>query len=334
MRVFRYTYLLLSILLLTACGADDTFLVNGTVEGLGTQNLHIIDYSDGAIRTNVSTAVDSKFRFEGNSPEETVVEVYSNARALIGRFVAKNGDNIEVKFRQNEPGFMEISGNKTSHDLLNFLAKTPTDSLNSRIFHEVVTHPDRMLSGVLLAYYYDVAANPELADSMINLLNYDFIPYQMTQGLSHMLNRSLHQPDTIGEFQLRAIEVIKPKSSKGKADNKTEHKHPQLKGFTPGSKQLSLCIFNKEHALDDSIFDIANQFDSIGYDIYYFHATHDTTRLAAQMEKMPKATNIFWAPAGIAQPELADFRIMQFPYFVVVDSARAVSYRSQFPPQY
>lgn len=301
-----------SALLLTSCSDSGSFKVTGTVEGLGTQNLHIV-YRDGnMVRSITAPAVDSKFEFQGNSPRETVVEVFNNSRAPIGCFVVKNGETVDITLKANDFYYLKASGNKTSEKLADFLAKNSGDSINARIASTVLANPADFLSAALLTCYFDAGANPAQTAELIAALNYDKIPPIVTSGLREMVVR-LCSPRPVADLRLRCA-----------ADSITT--------VTPCDSTPTFYYFDDTHELSDST---AALFDSIPERIklVYILTVPDTLRWAKLRALLPSRTTSLWAPGGVAEPEIADWDITAMPYIIVADSAGLTLYRGVDLPE-
>lgn len=94
-------------IVLLGCGGKKPYRIDGTIEGLGTQNVTAI-YHDGTSLKSVTTnAVNSAFHIEGSSEQPVIIELYDNQRHRIGCIAAKNGEEIKVKFKTGDPYFME-----------------------------------------------------------------------------------------------------------------------------------------------------------------------------------------------------------------------------------
>ncbi len=154
----------------TGCGGKKPYRIDGTIEGLGTQNVTAI-YHDGTALREVSTnAVNSVFHLEGMSQQPVVIEFYDNQRRRIGCIAVKNGDDVKVKFKAGDRYFMESSGNKLSEALAEFLMDND-DDLNAAIERRIMSAPEDELSVLLAGYYYDITEDAVRADSILSLLD-------------------------------------------------------------------------------------------------------------------------------------------------------------------
>ncbi len=289
-----------------SCSDSGSFKVTGTVEGLGTQNLHIV-YRDGnMVRSITAPAVDSKFEFQGNSPRETVVEVFNNLRSPLGCFVVKNGETVDITLKSDDLLYLKATGDKTSERLADFLAKNRGDSLNTRIASAVIANPADFLSATLLTCYYDTGTNPAEAAELIAALDYEKIPPIVTAGLREMLSRINSEP-SVTDVRLRCI-----------ADSMTT--------VAPCDTAPTFYYFDDTHNLSDST---AAFFDSIPSHVklVYILTAPDTLRWSKNASLFPSRTYALWAPDGVSEQEISDWDITSMPYIIVADSTGRPIYR-------
>lgn len=289
-----------------SCSDSGSFKVTGTVEGLGTQNLHVV-YRDGnMLRSITAPAVDSKFEFQGNSPAETVVEVFNSLRAPIGCFVVKNGETVDITLKANDFLYLKASGDKTSEKLADFLAKNRGDSLNASIASTVAAHPADFLSAVLLTCYYDCGADPDGAAELVDTLDYDKIPPILTAGLREMLSR-LTSPPSVPDMRLICF-----------ADS--------MATVTPCDTAPTFYYFNNSNSLADSIVEL---FDSIPSRVRLVHVltAPDSLRWSKVVAALPERTISLWAPGGASEKEISGLNITSMPFIIVADSTGTPIYR-------
>lgn len=181
-------------ILLTACGGGDTFRVTGEIPDLGTQNLNIVYYGDGAFRNIRSPLVDGKFMFDGKSRDLTAVYIFSSRYSLLGIVVAQNGDNISARFDINNPSQTVIKGNKPSELLSQWLssnaellASGESGAINASVKAFVEKNRTNIASTVLLMNYYNTTENFESADSLLKIIENKARPSYLAEGWINML---------------------------------------------------------------------------------------------------------------------------------------------------
>ena len=197
-RIFYFFSVLLAMVALTACGGGDNFRITGNIPGIGTQNLNVVYYADGAFHSSRTAAVDGKFMFDGNSRDWTTVYFFNNARALLGMVIVRNGENVDASFEQGKPEASVITGNKPSELLGAFLAAngktlqrgTPA-AINSAVAKFVEENPDNMAATVVLTNYFRADRDPKEADRLLQLIKSKARPSSLTQGWTDRLEASL-----------------------------------------------------------------------------------------------------------------------------------------------
>lgn len=173
-RLLRLIVSIAAVALLWSCGGSDSFRIMGVIEGLGTQNLQVVYFGDGSIKTMRSTAVDGKFSIEGSSRDYTVVDVFTSTRSLVASFVVKNGDHVECALELNNPEAKMIKGSKPSVELMRWIGDNrqaieagQTDAVNRSVAAFIGENGENVVSSVLLTRYFDARGREREADSLL-----------------------------------------------------------------------------------------------------------------------------------------------------------------------
>lgn len=189
---------------LFSCGGGDSFRISGEIKGLGTQNLTVIYYGDGAVRNLRTALLDGKFMFEAASRDWTTVYIFSNSRRLIGLVIAKNGESIQAKFNVDNPAETEIKGNKPSELLSKWIATHAEDLtsdnpvlINNAVKEFVTKNKDNIASTIALINYYHISTNPSQADSLFKLIDTKSRPNYIAEGWSTTLEMALDSTRTL-----------------------------------------------------------------------------------------------------------------------------------------
>lgn len=291
----------------TGCGGKKPYRIDGTIEGLGTQNVTAI-YHDGAALREVSTnAVNSVFHLEGMSQQPVVIEFYDNQRRRIGCIAVKNGDDVKVKFKAGDRYFMESSGNKLSEALAEFLMDND-DDLNAAIERRIMSAPEDELSVLLAGYYYDITEDAVRADSILSLLDNSAIAGSaMLRSKADLAARSVTPIASVKEMRLLSV-----------ADS--------MMTYRPSEKSRTLYIFTDTNKMADSIVAYS---DSVARDmrVATIRVTIDTFGWHNDTRRISEKADHFWAPGGVANRELRGLGIPRLPYFIVADTAANQIYR-------
>lgn len=177
-RFIRYILLLSVAVAMWSCGGGDSFRITGEIPGIGTQNLNVVYYADGSYHATRTAVVDGKFMFDGVSRDWTAVYIFTNARALLGVVIIRNGENVDAKFELNNPGATVLKGTSPSEKLSEWYSQYGTllnegdaEAINRSIKDFVVKNPDNMASTVVLTTYYRADENPSQADSLLQSIS-------------------------------------------------------------------------------------------------------------------------------------------------------------------
>lgn len=294
-----------------SCGGKKSYKIEGTVEGLGTQNITVIYYDGEALRQTTTTAVDSKFQLEGSVPQPVVMEFYDNQRTRLGCLVIENGDEVAVTYKVNAPTDIAVKGNKLSEELATFLSANGK-SLNTAIEKRIAELPEDNLTALLASYYYDITVNPARADSLLATLIApdNFLPFNY--GKQEHAHR------------LKAVE--------NKLEDMRIYSRDSLTTFSPSKDKNTLYIFTDSYTIPDSITHFA---DSVVKEmrVAVIRLSMDTFGWRREAARFDKNVEHLWAVGGISNPELRQFDLPRVPYFIVTDTASLQTYRSSSLPK-
>ena len=167
---------------LSSCGNDGTFRINGQIENYGTGNLRVVYYTNGAVQSVVAPAIDGKFSMTGRLDRPTLARIYTGNGAVVGRFTVKPGETIEAGFDITDPTVMKFNGNDDAERLAKFITENAESikngdmgSLNDAIGKYVRDNPKRLVSGVLMADYFNFRGNEPIATELIGLLSEEVV---------------------------------------------------------------------------------------------------------------------------------------------------------------
>ncbi len=323
MKLFKLlSAVILFLLTATACGNDDSFTVHATVEGLGTQNVRIF-YRDGdRVVNQQAMALDGKFSFAGVAKNPVLAEIYTGSRALLGAVVVKNGDNLEVTMKLNEPATISIKGNKVSEELARFNTQH-SEIINSRDFavinaavaEYVNKNPDNPASYYLMLTLFTPSLDNVLADSLMRSLNPKNLPQR---SLVEAFTSTLISPadtltaiDSLSFYDMTADSIAKLRF--------------------PGPKGLLLAMVGADTpgAPRDTVTQYFNRLEKkLGskVNIIELSLLEDTAASRKAVENIKVAYTRGWMPAGLASPALDHVRPAQIPWFLVADTLGTILY--------
>lgn len=318
------TYLL-PLLLLAACGEDDRFAVQGTMEGGRTTNLRIAFYNGDAFVQGITAVRDGRFSFEATAPQPVMVELYDNDYRLLGRLYAAKGDEITCNIDPANPYRLTATGRKDlerwtrwQRDHADALLKGSADSL---VEQYIAANPGDVVSTLLLTTLYD-ASTPEglhRADSLLSLIAPEARPFNITQSLVSLIAAGIHGPEArLHDFKARIL----------------GHGPDTLR---IDSSPLWLISLATEHTQrrDSVVPAMRRMHDSFGgrgrLRVVEISLDNDTTAWRRITRPDSAAWTQAWLPGGTAARGLDSLAVPSLPYFIVADSTGRQLLRTPSP---
>ena len=322
---FKHIALMVAAMLgMAGCGDDSEFRVTGTIEGLGTQNLRVIYYTNTGLKSLTSTAVDGKFNFTGNAPAETLVEIFTSDRVPLMRLAIRNGETVEVKIDRAEPYKLTLKGNDVSKRMAAFmrdnrdlLTAGNREAINAAVADYVGRNTKDLSSTILLLTEYDAFGHEQEADSLLNMIDAKSRPEFLTENIEAGLAQRNAAVEHARMLPLRLYTD---------ADSMTT--------FNTSGSAYSLLIFTRTGR---------ERADSLRYQLSVLMGRTDASRLrvvdislatdSADWHSQPhilpadKDGISAWMPGAIASVPVKQLAITRTPYFVVADSAGTQIYR-------
>lgn len=296
-----------------ACTNNEQFRVNGIIEGKPTLNLRIGYYADGVYRTQITAAREGEFEFFGSARQPAVVDIYDYDYRLLGRLYARNGQTLEVKLARSNPYDISISGDEVSSQWADFLRQN-ADSLqagglisNGVIARYIDSHRDNILSTLLLTTTFDSAIQPELADSLLAMIEPAARPSTLTDGYNYLLQRVVSET---------ASEPVLPVHYLDRDDS--------VRVFKPSDKAYSIILMSDADSWRaDSVVPFIRRIEKekhkklalldLGLDAEFAEWKRIT---APDSAKWAQA----WVPGGVVAASVERLAVPRLPYYVVCDS--------------
>lgn len=306
----------------SACGSSDDFRVLGSVENLGTQNLRVAYRTDKAVKSFTTTAIDGQFSFTGESPQETLVEIFTTDRAPLGYVVVKNGQTVKAHFDRDNRYDVTLKGNGVSSDLAEFmrdnadvLADGSDDEVNALVAGYVGDHTDNMVSTVLMLTQFRSEGHEVEADSLLEMIDPKARPGYLCDAVRASLAERLRYDMST---------PVVPFDLYTSADT--------LMAFNPNGSAVSLLVFtskgaDRSDALVGAMRRLYEEYKSSEVRVVDISLEADTAlwhaAIAADTARWVQA----WIPGGVAAPGVELLRIPRTPYCVVADSVGSQIYR-------
>lgn len=307
-------------LLLTACGDDTQFRVEGTVEGLGTRTISMLYVSGGRMDQKSMVAIDGKFSLTGSSKEYTIAELTAGGGHVVARVLVRNGETLKCKLDMKNPSENVVTGNEPSERWLKFLHEK-ADSLampaeaNRLIARYVGRNKADVVSSALMLTAYDASNSQLVADSLINLIEPKARPESMVDGYRLLLSM-------VNSGAVSAS--VKPFALLSAGDS-VERYYPlrhscTLLAFTGADGGGRDTVTRPLRRLRDSI-------PRRRMHIVEVSTVADSARWRSITERDSASWTQVWVPAANAYAPFDGLQIPYVPYYVVSDSTGRVLYR-------
>lgn len=320
----RLLYILISLLsvLATACTASDQFRVNGVIEGKPTMNLRAGYYADGKYKTIITAVREGEFEFFGNAGQPTILEITDYDYRPIARLYVRNGETYDVSLEQGRPYSVKISGNEENERWSEFLRNNEkallSDNANKTIANYITTHPDDIVSTILLLTEYNSSVNVTEADSLFSSITPAARPSSLTEGYSFILERVA---SAIAEAEVPPLKYIDSTDS--------------LMSFNPAKQEYSLIVMSTiQNSREDSIIPILRSLDkkwpSKRLEILDFSLDSDTSAWKHAARRDSATWKQGWVAGGLAGMSVDQLGAPSLPYLIVCDSTGAQILRTPY----
>lgn len=318
-QILKLVFCLLTAFAAASCGDNESFTIEGRIEGNPTINLRYLYYSNNALQQGITAARDGKFTFKGISPTPTILEITDNDYRLIGRLYVVNGNRIECTLDRNNPNNITIEGNDTGKRWAAFLrenaGKLAGENANSIIEDYIARHTDDIVSTLLIVTAYNANNRAARVDSILETIATEARPSTLTDGYNYLLQRLVATEAT---SEVRPIVFFNAKDS--------------LETYNPSRSRFSLIALRKSHgdnidSITPEIRKLASEYKSRQLAIVDFSTETDTS----VWKKEVRADSATWSCgiliSSVASPGIDRLGVPSIPYFIVVDSAGNQHYR-------
>lgn len=321
----RYLHILMLLLLvvLTACGNDEEFVIDCEIRGLGSTSVEMY-YSTRGINRATFHPVDGKVVLRGVSAEPTLVEVSTIDNRPLFMCVAANGDKLEVKMDLDNPASLKIEGNEASEEYAKFV--TANDSLlnsgdvaavNRLIADEVRNHPGRVSSAMLLVTRFDARGYELEADSLVNLLKADSRPQWVVGAY----------PGMVGEqVSTSARGSVKPMTIHTGRINKRD----TTVRYWPSSQSYSMIVFtqgSKGDSILKSLRKLYRDLPERRFKALEIAVMGDSAQWAGYIRNDSAKWMQAWVAGGVGNSAVRPLQVPVVPFFIVADSTGKQIYR-------
>ena len=314
-------FTLMLSLLLFSCSNSTTFTAEGNVKDLGTQNMHVIYYSNGVQILTVPVK-DDNFKFKANLETPTIVEFYTSNRSLLGRAYVNPGDDIECIFQKGSPNRASIKGNDVSeqwskflNDNIETLSRGDTKNINSLISKYISSHKNDILSTLLLITEYITPENEEEASKLLSTISVEARPKTIIESYEALLERSNN---------IKAREKISMTNYYSSTDT--------LSVFAPHKSSYSILAFTNEPTRKSSNISkdmrlLRDEYPEKRLQIVEISFDPDTATWKNSIKPDSATWQQGWVVGGVSANSIDRLGISRLPFYIVADSTGKQLYR-------
>lgn len=303
--------MLLCALGFCACGDSDSFTIEGTVDGNATMNLRLVYYNNNTLVKGITASRDGKFEYKGSVSSPTMIEILDNDYRPIGRLYVTNGEHIECELTRLAPYKMKVKGSDTSERWAAFLndnADRLTGSEGNAVIEQyVASHPDDIVSTLLMITSYNAAANAQRADSIMSMINTEVRLSSLTDGFNTLIQRLVASEST---DTLSTIPALTRSDSLVEVD--------------PRAKELSLIMLSDESKRKADYVETLRRLSVKSLrprlQVVDISLDKDTLTWGRSINTDSATWRQLWVSGSIASPGIESLGVPSIPYFIVTDS--------------
>lgn len=308
----RFIAAVVVVVTLGGCGDDETFTIEGTIEGNPTMNMRFVYYANNTLNRGLTAAREGKFEFKGVAPVPAIVEILDNEYRLLGRLYAVNGDRIECRLTRGRPHDIKVNGSETSERWANVLAENAEalagPGRNEVVERYVAANPSDVVSMLLMLTEYDASRDALRADSVLSSIAQEARPSTLVDGFNAMLQRLVAHTAT---EKVAVIPYFNVRDS--------------LVSFRPSARPWSLVVLSdSKTGRSDSIVPALRKLSRKALrpklQVAEFSMDRDTLSWRRDIRNDSAAWSQGWVPGSIASAGIERLGIPSLPYFIVVDS--------------
>jgi glutathione peroxidase-family protein len=166
-------YILLSILFLTGCGNEKSYVVEGNVDGLTSSTIYVVTSLDNKTGIDTLFAKEGKFKFISSYDSVKPIIIYMEDQTVWITVWAQNGETITVSGNVNDPELIKINGNVVNDLLTEFKQRNKEIDKDTLIFRAerfVKEHPASIAALVVIQDYLMEKENPDVLGNYLSFI--------------------------------------------------------------------------------------------------------------------------------------------------------------------
>lgn len=314
----------LAILVWLACSCtSDYFTIDGKIEGLGTQSVHVVYQGDDGAVDAIMPSHDDELRIKCHSSLLTVVSVIDMRGVLLARFAAQNGDDISIMGKLERLDDLKVSGNEVTDEWMEFreanasLYQTqPNRALDQAIEKYVLANPKRISATAILLFDHGALMGDDHKLALLERIAPEARPERfiasaewLQEYYSRHTARAAHTLNlcgTSGDFEVLVVDRQRTLLYFWNNDHSE----------TSRTRRREVIAAIKRMRATDGKVQVAD-----------ILLDADSTRWAMTCRRDSASWAHYWVPGGVMDAALKDFRIPSAPYFLATDSLGRITYR-------
>ena len=311
--------------LLWACGGDDGFSIDGSVAGKRTMNLRVAYMGNDNVNSILTAARDGVFTFEGTAPDDgALVEFMDNDYKRLGCVYVRNGDKIKVTLDPVSPYSIHMEGNDVCDSWQKWidtnreaLKKGEPEKTNALVARYVRSHPDDVLSTLLLVSEYDAGTDPAGAEKLADAIHKEARPEHLTGAWIASNSRT---GNAAVNGRVLPIQYVSAKDT--------------LATFRPRDARYSLLAFSvtgkmRSDSIVPALRRIGDSHRKKDFAVFDLSLDEDTMTWRRGVRKDSVTWATAWVAGSVAAPGVDRLGIPAVPYFIVTDSLGTQLYRGR-----
>lgn len=307
---------------LMGCSKKKSFMIQGEIEGIGTQLVNATYYSLGGVKRVTAVAAENKFVLRGDSPRPTLVSLTLADGTLLGTLVAENGDKLTLKGDIAEPYAIEVSGNGDSEkiarwvkDNAGLIERRDEAGINRSLAEWVGKNRGSKAATALMVTYFQTPGYESQADSLMALLSPEARAQEIVQNFTGTLSAQLGQA---------AAGQIGPMSLYDVSDS--------VVSVNPHQRKATVyCFMSTDRTARDTITaclrTLSQECPLPRLEVVEISSALDSAEWKQSLAGDSARWRRTWAPATVASMELRRLGVSRYPFFIVADSAGNQLYR-------
>ncbi|MCM1347849.1 MAG: DUF4369 domain-containing protein [Firmicutes bacterium] len=318
----QFFTVIFAALLLCGCSKKKQFIVQGEIDGIGSQLVNATYYAGGGLKRVTAGSSDNKFALHGESTRPTLVSVTLADGTPLATLVVENGDKITLKGNIAKPYDIEVSGNGDSEKIAKWVNENSAilearnaEAINQSLARWVGKNRSSKAATALMVTYFYTPGHEHQADSLMTLLSTDARSQEVVQNFTGVLSAQLGDAENI---------VINPMNLYDVSDS--------VISVNPRSHNVTLLCFVSDNrmARDSIVPHLAELMRKKRYgqlDLVEISTAADSATWRQSLAGDTATWRRTWAPATVASATLRKLAIPRNPYFIVADSAGTQIYR-------